>query len=376
MSAPPGQADSTRRSRACLPRRLWPATLVPIVLLLAACAGAPPPAPPPAAPQPAPPPLPARVADRWPAANGEVAGRHERLLVYLPGAGDTLEGISARFYGSAAEAWRIADANPAGWAPPTRDQPLVVPLVDANPIGVTPQGVQVVPVLCYHRFGATASKMTVTPAQFEAQLQWLARERFTVVRLSDLAEFLAGRRALPRRAVVITVDDGYESFHRHAYPLLRKYEVPATLFLYTDFVGARDALSWAQLGELAASGLVDVQAHSKTHRNLVQREAGETDEAYQRAVEAELRAPRAAIERRLAAQGVQVRHFAYPFGDANQAVLDAMRRQGYELGVTVEPGSNPFYAHALMLRRTMIFGDHDLQAFASRVVTLRPAAAP
>ena len=346
------------------------------LLVLAGCSSAPPAPGWTRRPVPASTPAPQDEVDRWPGANGRVAGRHERLLVYVPGGGDTLEGIASRFYGSAAEAWRLADANVAGWSPPSADHPLVVPLVEADPLGVASGGVQLVPVLCYHRFGSSPSKMTVTPAQFEAQLQWLARERYTVVRLSDLAEFLEGRRALPRRSVVITVDDGYESFHRHAFPLLLRYGVPATLFLYTDFVGARDALSWAQLRELAASGLVDVQAHSKSHRNLVQREPGETDEAYLRAIDAELRAPRAEIERRLARQGVQVRHLAYPFGDANQAVLDAMRRQGYGIGVTVDPGGNAFFAHPLMLRRTMIFGDHDLDAFALRVATRLPTSAP
>ncbi|HMR68789.1 MAG TPA: polysaccharide deacetylase family protein [Rubrivivax sp.] len=346
-----------------------------LLLVLAGCASEPPPAwtrrPVPAAAS-----AQHEAADRWPGANGVIAGRHERLLVYVPGGGDTLEGIAARFYGSAADAWRIAEANAAGWSPPSEGYPLVVPLVDTNPLGVDAEGAQLVPVLTYHRFGPRASKMTVTPAQFEAQLQWLARERFSVVRLSDLGEFLAGRRALPGRSVVITVDDGYNSFHRYAFPLLLRYGVPATMFVYTDFVGAGDALSWAQLRELAASGLVDVQAHSKSHRNLAQREPGETDDAYLRSIEIELRAPRAEIERRLADEGVRVRQFAYPFGDANQAVLDTMRRLGYEIGATVDPGGNAFFAHPLMLRRTMIFGDHDLDAFAARVATRLPVTTP
>ncbi len=176
--------------------------------------------------------------------------------------------------------------------------------------------------------------------------------------------------------MVITIDDGYETVHRHAFPLLKKYGFPATLFVYADFIGARDALSWAQLQELAESGLVDIQAHSKSHRNLIEQAANEGDAAYRQSIEAELRLPRAALERRLGAMGVKVHHFAYPFGDANEVVLEAMRRQHYDLGLTVIPGGNAFFAHPLMLRRTMIYGDHSLDDFKARLQLRRNALWP
>jgi hypothetical protein len=52
------------------------------------------------------------------------------------------------------------------------------------------------------------------------------------------------------------------------------------VFVYTDFLGGGDALTWAQLQEMQASGLVDVQSHSKSHRNLIERRPGETDDRY------------------------------------------------------------------------------------------------
>ncbi len=84
----------------------------------------------------------------------------------------------------------------------------------------------------------------------------------------------------------------------------------------------------------------------------------------------EARAPREAIERRLPQQPVL--DYAYPFGDANDTVLEAMARNHYRLAVTVNPGGNPFYAQPLMLRRTMIFGNYDLDAFKARLQTSRP----
>ena len=89
-----------------------------------------------------------------------------------------------------------------------------------------------------------------------------------------------------------------------------------------------------------------------------------------------MRQPRATLERRLAAVGVKVHHFAYPFGDANEVVLDAMQRLNYDLGVTVIPGGNAFFAHPLMLRRTMIYGDHTIDDFKAKLQVRRSALWP
>ena len=340
--------------------------------LLAGCATAPPPPAAPAATPPvqarddAPPPAP------WAQAGGEVLGRNDRLLVYLPRAGDRLAAIASRFLGSADRAWTIAELNAVTEA--EAGVPLTVPLQPLNPLGVTAERIQTVPILCYHRFGSGNSKMVVSPAQFEAQLEWLARNRYRVIRLAELAQFRAGGRQLPARSVVITIDDGYESVHRHAYPLLRRFGFPATLFVYPDFVGAGDAMSWAQLRELAATGLFDIQSHSKSHRNLVDRAPDESDEQYRRNVDAELRGSRSLLEARL--PGTRVDQIAYPFGDANLLVVDAAARHGYQLGLTVVPGGNAFYAQPLLLRRTMIFGDLDLEGFRARLQTQRSLRAP
>jgi peptidoglycan/xylan/chitin deacetylase (PgdA/CDA1 family) len=300
-----------------------------------------------------------------------VLGQSDRLLVYQPGPEDTLRSIAARFLGAEDRYWVIGDFNGVTKAEP--GQPLVVPLKTLNATGVWSDQYQTVPILCYHRFGAAGGKMVVSQANFAAQLDWLARNDFHVIRLSQLFAYLEGKQALPRRSVVITIDDGYESVHRIALPLLRKYGFPATLFVYTDFIGAGDALSWTQLQDLASSGLVDVQAHSKSHRNLIERSAAETDVQYRLDLEQEARAPREILEKRLP---VQVRHYAYPYGDANDAVLDVLGRQQYQLAVTVNPGGNAFFAQPLMLRRTMIFGDHDLEAFKSRLQISRGITAP
>lgn len=297
---------------------------------------------------------------------GQILGRNDRFLIYVPASNETLRTIARRFLGNEERYGMIGDMN--GIKHARAGQPVVVPLQPINPTGVSADGYQTVPILCYHRFGSRDGKMTVTPENFAAQMEYLARKDYRVVRLSDLVGFLEGKRPLPKRAVVITIDDGYASAYRHAFAVLKKHGFPATMFLYPEFVGSKDAVTWVQLQEMVDSGLVEVQAHSMSHTNLTLRIAGETDERYRERIDNELRTPRAAIERKLP---VQVASYAYPYGDASEVLLDRLMHAGYRLGVTVNPGGNPFFSHPLLLRRTMIFGEHDLDAFKSRLQVFR-----
>lgn len=305
---------------------------------------------------------------------GHVLGRSARLLIYQSRIDESLPDIAQRFLGSPDLAWMIRERNPGITHTAPAGKPLVVPLVPLNTTGVYKDRHQTVPILCYHRFApggrskAHPAKMTVGTDEFAAQLDWLARNGFHVIRLAELQTWLDGKAALPARAVVITADDGYASFYRHAYPLLKKHGFPATVFVYTDFIGAGDAVSWRDMKAMVDSGLIDVQAHSRTHRNLLDRFSGESQEHYQQMLESETRGARDVLARRL---GNVQRHFAYPYGDANQAVLDTLVRQGVSLGLTVTPGGNPFFAQPLMLRRTMIYGDMSLDDFKARLQVSR-----
>ncbi len=304
-------------------------------------------------------------------ADGDEIASNRRFVLYRVAEGDTLASIAARILGDASLAWRIADYNDVRGA--RAGEILAVPRVDLNPLGVTGDGFQTVPILCYHRFGPGKSKMIVSESRFAEQMAWLARNDYRVIPLSDLEAFLAGRRALPERAVVITIDDGYKTVYQHAYPILKQYGFPATVFLYTDFVGAGDALTWAQMKEMTASGLVDIQAHSRTHSNLIERKRGEDEAAYRARVRDEVASPRSVIEAKLP---IKVRRYAFPYGDANQLVLDELDRNHYALGLTVNPGGNGFFSEKHMLHRTMIYGDHTLAAFKARVDTRRPLDKP
>lgn len=301
---------------------------------------------------------------------GPVINRDGDFAIVTVRAGDTYAALAERYLGDAALAWRISQFNDA--APLRPGQAVVVPLTNRNPIGVYAAGVQTVPILCYHRFGPRPSKLNVTPAAFDAQMEYLARNGYTVITLKRLARFLEGKEGLPAKSVVITIDDGYRSTFEIAFPILRKHGFPATVFLYSDFVGASDAMTWPQMKEMMASGLVEIQPHSKSHANLTLRLPGETDARYRERIRREVEAPLAAIKDRLAEPTFT---FAYPYGDVNEWVAELLASQRVALGVTVTPGGNPFYAYPFMLRRTMVFGNEDMDAFRAKLVTfVRPGS--
>src|SRR5262249_196394 len=179
-----------------------------------------------------------------------------------------------------------------------------------------------------------------------------------------LASFLRGKRQLPAKAVVLTIDDGYNSMYFHAYPILKRYGFPATIFVYTDFIGARDSLTWEQMKEMTASGLIDVEAHSKSHSNLTLRMSGEGDNRYRERLALESAAPREVLERKL---HVNVSSYAYPYGDANPMIIEQLTRANYKMALTVDPGGNAFFTPPLLLRRTMVLGDEDLETFKAQL---------
>lgn len=301
-----------------------------------------------------------------------IAVRTGDFMVVQPRPGDSLESLAARYLGTASNAWIIARYNDVRAARP--GQNLLIPLDAGDPVAVHLDGYQTVPVLSYHRFAPgdrSSDRLEISEREFDAQMAYLAREGYTVIGLPELADYMEGKRPLPPRSVVLTLDDGYESVYTVAYPVLRKYGFPATIFIYTDFVGAGSALKWPQMKEMVASGLIDIQPHSKSHSNLTRRLTGESKTGYLSRLNRELRVPADLLRKRL---GIPIHSFAYPYGAVDETVAKVTGREGYRLAVTVARGGNPVFAHPFLVRRTMIYARDGIDAFAKSLHLFRRAS--
>jgi peptidoglycan/xylan/chitin deacetylase (PgdA/CDA1 family) len=194
------------------------------------------------------------------------------------------------------------------------------------------QGDREVAVLMYHDVTDHPSVYFDTnPKAFRKQLQQLKDVGANVVPLADVYEHFKTGTPLPEKAVVLTFDDGYLGHYQNAYPLLKKFNYPATFFVHTGFVGvntAREHMTWEQLKELDGSGLISVASHTVTHPEDLRK----LDDA---TVEKELNDSKKALEEKL---GRKMRFLAYPVGNADDRVARMAQEAGYEMAVTMGPG--------------------------------------
>lgn len=216
--------------------------------------------------------------------------------------------------------------------------------------------------LCYHNVEDRDPDQTyvgVTTEKLVQQLDWLQGNGYHFISLSDVLAAHAGVQPLPDKAVLLTFDDGFESFYTRAFPILQAFRAPALLALtgvwlegasdgtvqYGDRRLPRDMfLRWPQVREMIASGLVEVASHSwNLHRGIVANPQGNTEPA---AVTRQFDAPRDAYEseaeyraRLQADTTVMVREIAretgkppramvWPYGENNELALSVAAANG------------------------------------------------
>ena len=218
-----------------------------------------------------------------------------------------------------------------------------------------------VPVLNYHQVEVKdGNPLTLHPEQFEAQMAYLKEEGYTTVTIDELMDACENGAALPEKPVVITFDDGYEDNYEYAYPILQKYGFKATIFLIYDLTDAYPGyLTWNEIGEMKASGLMRFESHTMTHANLSKLTA-----------EADLRHEIADSQRLLSEKlGYDVRYIAYPGGAVNEQIESITRTAGYRGGFTVHYGLSTPAKGAYQMDRIPIFGAnmHTMERFKMRL---------
>ena len=116
----------------------------------------------------------------------------------------------------------------------------------------------------YHRFGESKYPSTnITVEQLESHLNYLVEQNFRFTQASDLLD----PEQQKAKTITVTIDDAYLSFYEVGLPIFEKYQVPVTLFLNTENVGAFNYMSWDQLRDVLDRG-VEIQNHSHTHSSF------------------------------------------------------------------------------------------------------------
>jgi peptidoglycan/xylan/chitin deacetylase (PgdA/CDA1 family) len=230
----------------------------------------------------------------------------------------------------------------------------VAPVAQSRPKGR-------VGILMYHRVAESSANAAepswnVTPNILRYQLQGLRQQGWEPIPLCALLAANAGDETLPSRSFVVTFDDGYENFYTAARPILHELKIPATVFLATSYVNSPGPFpfdDWTEAGsslvpqdswrpmtleqcrELRRDPLIEIGAHTHTHRNF----CGDP-----RGLQQDLGVCLRFLQMQLA---VKAAAFAFPFGLADPDLLEIARRAGVVCALTTEeelvnPRSEPF----------------------------------
>jgi len=187
----------------------------------------------------------------------------------------------------------------------------------------------VVPVLMYHAIDHNdkVTKLSVNPESFARQMEFLHKNRYNVMTLDRIAAYIRDKRKFPPKTIAITFDDGYYNNYEYAYPVLKRYNIPATIFIIVNKVGQPGYAGWREIEEMSASGIITIGSHTLSHKWLP---AMGTKE-----LRAELTGSKAILEEKI---GKPVDVLCYPIGAHDQRVEGETDRAGYACAVATNPG--------------------------------------
>lgn len=215
--------------------------------------------------------------------------------------------------------------------------------------------------LMYHNVMKNPDHITfISPEQFEEQLQVMMSNGFHFISMDEYIDYMLNDAPVPPNAVLITFDDGYESFYTEVYPVLRKYHLTATNFVIVETIDnprqtKHMKLSWAQMREMKQHGMsfYSHTFHSHAYRPVNDRgflrptltrktylkkeERKETDEEYEERVRQDLVKAEKVLKKEL---GNANSLLAFPFGAYNGKVLEICRELDIPITFTVRPGIN------------------------------------
>lgn len=217
-----------------------------------------------------------------------------------------------------------------------------------------------VSVLGYHDFSASlpATEMRLPVEKFRAQMQAIKTLGYKVISLEEFLAWKNGHLLLPERSVLITIDDGWKTVYTDAYPVLKEFGYPFTLFLYKNYVdGGGKALTTAMIKEMMANG-ASVGSHSVTHSypKSVKAERLKGPESYTAFLNTEFADSKKFLETQFDSE---ITTYAYPGGFHTPEMFEVADASGYKNLFTVLPGKISKDSANITLPRYIILGTHD-----------------
>jgi peptidoglycan/xylan/chitin deacetylase (PgdA/CDA1 family) len=295
----------------------------------------------------------------------DAGAAHQLPLLISARQGDTPTSIAKRYLDDPSKGWMISEYN--GKTTFSEGEAVLVPRSLFRLGGLTPDGYQTVPVLAYAGIAESpGNRRQVSCSAFEAQLRWLKTEGFTTITPTQLVDFMKFSGQLPERSVLITWDTQSRAFHDLAVPILESLGFTATVFIATERIGKKGAMTWDQLKALRKRGFT-IGCRGRRERSLAHWKNGQSFKAYFESIESDLRLAKKEIEDHL---GAPCSALAYPRGSTNGLVVATAARIGFSAAFDLSPGDNPFFADPFDIHRIPIDSRKTLAQFGKAIATL------
>lgn len=186
-----------------------------------------------------------------------------------------------------------------------------------------------IPIICYHHVCAdnpSKSSIIVTNEKFTEHLKTLKDNGYTTLTLSQLNDYLFNNKPIPEKSVMITFDDGYNDNYSNAFPILKEFNMTATIFVISALIDTDPYMTSPQVKELSDYG-IDIQSHTANHADLITL-------SYEDQLK-EFTDSKATLEKLIEKP---ITSIAYPLGHFNEDSKKAVLEAGYSMGFTIDRG--------------------------------------
>jgi peptidoglycan/xylan/chitin deacetylase (PgdA/CDA1 family) len=231
-----------------------------------------------------------------------------------------------------------------------------------------------IPILTYHRVLAkTLSNYDFTPVQLENQFRFLKSHGYQPITALQYVKYQKHSDLFPAKPVVLTFDDGHLSHYTKVFPLLKKYNFPATFFVCTSVISKQNSsktqLTWSELSEMSKAGM-DIESHTITHPYLDKSLPNEDYQSYIKRIDYEFVNSKSSLETRL---HQKVDLLAYPYGWFNSVVETEAQKAGYKGLFTVNWGTNTLTDNFIRIKRRVMDNTMNLDSL-KQILNTKPLA--
>ena len=238
-----------------------------------------------------------------------------------------------------------------------------------------------IPTLMYHHFDddrKNINDMTVQTSEFEKQIKYLKENGYTAISLSDLNDFIENKKRVPKKPILITIDDGYKSNYDIMYPIIKKYKMKATIFVIGERIdnankksNAISKFNWKQAKEMYDSNIIDIECHTYDSHKRDEIEGveksvfanplpNESNEDFKQRIIEDVKKNIYTIQKNIGYTPIAL---AYPYGEFNEEIDELLKDMGIKYTFLASGGKETKMENKHLLKRIPVNGCYSINEF-------------